>query len=151
MATDVLQLARLRCAEIEREIQVLQEEASRLQLFIQTGESLRSGDTGKPSKTTPESKEVAGGGTKTRPAVRDGTHAAFTARLLTEKGPLPLHEIVEAMIKAGRGNEGDEIGLAASVNSALWRRSDLFARRDDGCYYLHVKSYTLLPAKSGTD
>ena len=145
--------AQQRLAEIQTEKDRLDGEVARLEAFFATVEMLADVDTTAvsdlaqaPTPTAPANPTPDGAGTVGLPQLVIGSHAEVAAQLLAERGPLTLNELLDAMLKMGRG-VGDE-NFRANVGSAIWRRrKDVFSRKDkDGPFTLRTTNFVYLPA-----
>jgi hypothetical protein len=141
--------AEQRVQELEDLITRTKEEANEWAMFIRRAEILMSGEQSNGAAS--EKSEVQA----SEVIVRRPDHAheaeqqvrvkrdslpGHAAKLIKEKGPMSLRELVDAMTADGvlRGKRPDAV-----LNSALWRREDLFERKDKK-YHLRTLEYELV-------
>jgi hypothetical protein len=152
MAVDLIGVARERKAAVDRRVQELLEEVERAkaesrrwQDFIETAEALAesalNGQTlavpprpAEPKETVDEPPPLG----NERPQVVKTSYAAGAIKLIRARGPIPLREIAKELFAEKGQQGGDETDFAASVNSALWRRKDVFERTADGRFRLRT-------------
>jgi hypothetical protein len=115
-----------RLRELQAEMERARQEAEEWQVFIERAQGLMSGSLPKqPKKIT----------------VQKGSVVAVCAVLIRDTGPRSLQELVKELREMGRGQGSDN--YTSVVNSALWRRKDLFEKKSDGLYHLLTREFEL--------
>jgi len=152
-AKQKLSASQQRLEEIQAEKDRLDVEVTRLEAFLATAAMLADGDEADapdasqtPLPVTPGNPLPGVTGAVALPQLVIGSHAAVAAQLLADRGPLTLDQLLDAMLKMGRG-VGDE-NFRSNVGSAIWRRrKDVFSRKDkEGPFTLRTTKFVYLPA-----
>jgi hypothetical protein len=140
MATNLIELAEQEKTAAEQRLKMLQEEMDRatqevaratrevdaLRSFIETGNRLASLQ-GMGQEKERLHKPPGANGTAAKVKVQAESLAGWSAKLLLEKGPLHLKEIVAALEFSGRSSGQKK--FSTNVYSAMWRRlNDLFVK-----------------------
>jgi hypothetical protein len=145
MATDLVEMARARQAaaaaraeEFEEAAAEARQEVERLRIWIEMAESLASGK----AISDAAAREDSGGlFPEDGPVeVKGNSLVGWAARALSHHGAMPLKDLATILQQQGKGLGIREFPTA--LNSALWRRKDLFERRDDGKYHLKTTKIT---------
>lgn len=161
MSTTLLELAREMKEDADRRAEQhrvgmlqAQKEAADLATYIAVHERLLSVSRPQcwvpppsPAPTVtvlPEEPEQPAGNGQPR-TVRKGSLVAAAAQYLKDKGPQTLKDIAAALTALGLGEKArDPMTFVTTVNTALWRRKDLFERRTDGNYHLLTTDFQIV-------
>lgn len=141
-ANDILDRARQRKTEAEHRLQRLQEELAIVQedvaeweSFIARAESLvPEGIARKPEPITGVQHGESTNGTGAIKVKRDSL-AGWSVQLIRDIHPMTLKDLVRELRAVGKGSDAKEFSTV--LNSALWRRKDLFEKKNKA-YYLRT-------------
>lgn len=141
MAADVIEMARERSTALNQRVQELLAEVERarvelaqLDSFVAIGLSLLS--PAEPQEAAREDEKTEGTKAGERPKVLRDSYAGQAILLIRARGPLALKEIAQDLHTRKGAGAGELAAFTTSVNSALWRRKDVFGRTVGGGYCL---------------
>jgi hypothetical protein len=137
MPDSLIDLARRKLASMEQQLEAtrmqvvhLEQEVAELASFITKAEALKAEMVKQGTSST-----SANGHAKRK--VQAETIPGYCVKLIMTNGPLTLKELVAHLRDAGKGHNSDN--FPAVVNSALWRRDDLFVRQENGQFDLRTR------------
>jgi hypothetical protein len=132
--------AEKRLGALQDEMDAVKQQIAEWEEYIAKTDALLSDSPSNVSPRVPEngraeSQEPSANGRAVR--VQKKTWAGMSARLLLDRGPLLLAELADALLQSGKGKDVNTFPTV--LNSALWRRKDLFEKKEDRRYHLRTK------------